>query len=394
MNLLIGSHFFAPYSKVGARRMTSFAIYLAQRGHNVYVIKANDREYGDNVVRNAGQLGGIKEIRPIGYYSGSLIKSSLNRAGYYKKEISAVMDSCHIDAVVMSSEPTEYLPLFRFIKRKDPSVICVMDIRDPLGLDDHYGGNALSFKRKLYILNNVRNERKAAKFVDYISVVTEESQRYYQRRYPSLGDRILCIKNGFDDINVNVDEIADSHSEPHRDAVYLGVFGQYYLYGAEYSECLVRLAKEYKDKAVIVRQFGVHDTELEDMFRAQGLEDRYEFVRSEGYPIDIARLASCDICVASHHTRSSCGTKIYDYMLVNRPIISLNPYYDSELSEQVRQFENGYACTNYEEFRSAFYDIAGKGSTVLDRDRDKLLANGRKHQFDLLTGKIESMLKK
>lgn len=367
--------------------MTALAIYLSKHNHNVYVVKADDREYGDSIAPHSNLERMIKEVRSIEYCSDRMLNSILIRRKMYREAFNEIIKTRKIDMAIMSAEPTEYLPLFKEIKANSPNTFCVMDIRDPLGLDDHYGGNALSLKRKVYILSNVLNEKLASKYVDMITVVTEEAKKYYEKRYPHLKQKIECIKNGYDDVIADISRI-DRSIARNDDEIQLGIFGQYYLYGAEYSEYLLRLTKEYSEKKVVIRQFGVHDVELERLFVENNAGDNYIFEKSEGYYKDISKLACCDIGVTAHHSRSSCGTKIYDYMLINRPIIALNSYESNELFNVVRQFENGYACRSYEAFRDAFLDIVTNKKVVLDHDRKKLQSNGREYQFDLLIKKI------
>ena len=96
----------------------------------------------------------------------------------------------------------------------------------------------------------------------------------------------------------------------------------------------------------------------------------------------MSHLGSADFFVVEDTSPDDVGTKIYDYIYWNKPVVAVVPP-EGPLAALVSGFENGFVCTTSDEVRAAVERIANEGLDCLDPalDRDRF---SRRHQNRLI----------
>ena len=87
------------------------------------------------------------------------------------------------------------------------------------------------------------------------------------------------------------------------------------------------------------------------------------------YTKAMQEMSSSDILVIVDVRQHALGTKIYDYIYLNKPIIYLGPKH-TDLSNFVLTFQNGYVCSNKQEVIDATNDIINQHKRDLANKED------------------------
>uniref|UniRef100_UPI004057A60D hypothetical protein n=1 Tax=Agathobacter sp. TaxID=2021311 RepID=UPI004057A60D len=395
MNILIISHFFAPYSQVGARRCTALETFLINKGENVFIAKANDKEYGDDVIRRPDTIVNAKRLS-IPFHKSFYKRKLVNVLEYWKVVKKCIRDNA-IDIVIISGGPFDYFSLIPKVKKEFHNIKCVLDIRDILDVKYYLSNEKLSIRQNIMINLYKLFEKNAVKVSDKCLCVTEEMIDFYKKRYPRYCDKFICIKNGYDDITIseNIKQLIVGGEERVNGGgtVVCGIFGKYGSYDAAYNKMLVDCVKHFEQMGIRIRikQFGEFEEKLKCAFEENGIGQLYEFHPSLGYEKDILELQKCDAAITTNFLSAALGTKIFDYIFINRPILAISPHKNGELCKLARYFENGFACSTYDEMLSAVNQIIHLDKYYLDHDTEKRLMYGRNYQFEKLYEVLESL---
>lgn len=394
MKFLIISHFFSPYAQVGAKRMTALASYLSQKGEDVYVLKANDAEYGAEIVEKTEAAEKWHTISLPNAYSNGIVKK-LARKGQYWKAVKEILKHTQIDVVIISGGPFNYFGIIPKIKNVWPNIKCVLDFRDVLDGTQCSVGST-SFLQKVGFKADLATEKKAVACADLCLTVSEQMNRTYQRRYPCYSSKFINIQNGFDNVTLSQatqDKIANYTDFEHKtgEPLRIGIFGKYGFYDSAYYDMLANCVQRMKEKGTQINivQFGVNETALRECFESRGLSAHYVFEPTVGYEKDLLKLQTCDAVIATNFLKEALGTKIFDYIWINRPIITINPHPDGEQIILTKKFQNGFACCDGDALEAAVEKLVQLECFVLDSDEEKRMQFGRKHQFERLYMKLK-----
>lgn len=399
MNFLIISHFFAPYAHVGAKRMTALAAYLNQRNENVYVLKANDLEYGSETVKNATLTEGVNVISLPNAHSNAVIRKIARKRQYWKA-VKALLKSTPIDVVIISGGPFNYFGVIPKIKCAWPNIKCVLDFRDLLD-GTQCSGDSTSFLQKIGFRVDLATEKKAVSCADLCLTVSEQMNRTYQRRYPCYSSKFINIQNGFDNVTLSQetqDKIANYADFKHRESEPLrfGIFGKYGFYDSKYYDMLANCVQKMKEEGTQIHivQYGVNETALRESFESRGLSAHYVFEPTVCYEQDLLKLQTCDAVIATNFLKEALGTKIFDYIWINRPIITINPHPDGEQITLTKKFQNGFPCCDGDALEDVFEAITNLKQLELDPNEEKRMEFGRRHQFDKLYMRLDEEMRR
>ena len=388
-NFLIISHFFAPFSGVGANRMTAVSVYLKNKGNNVFVLKANDQEYGDNVVLNKNLTEGLEVVSLDSNYDNKFLKKIM-RVKLYWNKVNDIIKNKHIQVVIISAGPFNYLKIISIIKEKYPNVKCIIDFRDILD-GSQCSTRKVSIMQKIGYNVDIRIERKAVEKADMCLTVSEQMNDFYKNRYDIYNDKFICIPNGYDDITTTIDlqnqlNGVNIKKNYKKNAIDIGVFGKYGFYDDKYYQIIAKAFVELKRRGINAKilQFGVREDKFEACFRKYELNDAYKYIPTNGYENDIIALNECSVVIATNFQKEALGTKIFDYIWINRPIITINPYLDGEQAKLTRKFENGYVCNTETEIVNAIEKINKLPEFILDSSNEKKLFYSRSYNYNKL----------
>lgn len=388
MNILILSHHFYPYKKVSAKRMTALAMFLHERENSVWVIHANESEYHKLIYEDKILPHNIKSIELKKYYHNPILKKFFRPVQYWC-EVKNIIEHDDIDVVVISSGPFNYLSIIPKIKKNWPNIKCVLDFRDVLDGEDN-NNNRKGISKKLGYFLDLYVEKNAVEVADLVMTVTDSMNVFYKKRYPKYSEKFINITNGYDDITTShiVQNSIINFNNYKRDnnkKITIGIFGKFGWYDHKYYELIRKVVTRLIKNGIYVcfKQYGYKEKELETKLLINE-KNCYEYVESKGYEKDILDLQRCDVAIATNYSKEALGTKIFDYIFINRPIIVLNPYIDGEMNRLVSRFKNGYPCTNEEDVYEAIVDLSEKKILMLSDDIKDLKCYGRRYQFSLL----------
>ena len=109
------------------------------------------------------------------------------------------------------------------------------------------------------------------------------------------------------------------------------------------------------------------------------------------YQAGMARLGDADFFVVEDTSPDDVGTKIYDYIFWNKPVVAVVPP-EGPLAKLLSGFANGFVCTTSDEVRAVVERIAAERLDCLDPnlDRDRF---SRRHQNKIIEGVLEDAVR-
>ncbi len=347
MNVLIVAPIFAPDKSVGAVRMSSLSAYLVDKGISLYVL-TNKKQNVDNTIH------GIVEIREIvEAKGGGLIKRRQNFGNNQKKYSLEFISWCSctkFDVVIVSGGPFYTFQIAEEAKRL--GIPCILDFRDPWILDIREFSDYFSPKKNLLKLIQLRAESSAVKAATAIVTVTETWKEKYCKHYKKFKEKFVLIENGYDDRLLKTIDLPNTENSGFT----VGVFGKIFYYTKNYSMVFLSALKSY-DKDLSVLQIGDREADTDKLIKKIKLSP--EIIKSTGfvdYVDGIKLLNGVDAFLIIDARKGAIGTKIYDYIYLNKPIIFVGPR-NTVIANMVSKFENGFVCSSEDEVINAFNEI-------------------------------------
>ncbi len=359
MNLLIVSPYYAPYSRVGSVRMISLSRYLAKQGHSVTVFaldeKSLEEEAGSQCL-NSPVPKNVEVVR-FSVINGKglrYIKREHIRAEEFRRQLEAYLQTQAFDLMLVSCGPFYTLRHIKKISRKY-SLPYVIDYRDLGGLDTRSSASSalLRIKSRAVSYWQTNREKQCAKSAAHLVVVCPGDQEKTQSAFPIPPSAVTTIYNGYDDSVLpppNTWKKRDTGS-----SVRIGYFGKFMVYspqrGGWLLEALDALRREGTD--IALHHIGAPNPLIEEYIRKQNLDPAvYIGYGDMDYPKGMEALSQSDILASEYVHPTGLGTKVFDYIYLNRPVISISPpeiYYSRFLA----QFENCFICNSKEEIKQA-----------------------------------------
>ena len=388
MKILIVSYFFEPYNGVGAIRMTSFSKYLVENGNKVTIIKADNIYYGNNIhttLENSKlKIINVKIKLKNDFLNFLRIKLT------FKKTIDKELNKLSYDWIIFSGGPYFYFSLGRYFKKKY-AINYILDFRD---LWVYESRTPKKFLSKLYI-NIIRkyhsiDEKLSIKHAKYVITVTPSDNNRMINAYETYKIKFNVIYNGFDD-NKLIDLSHISQKSNINNPINLMVFGKFMYYGEETSliffstiNNLIKNGKSIKITHIGNREEAVYKMLIKfdlpfDMYVCTGVCD---------YKKGMEVLQSADIFISIYPVRSGLGTKVFDYIFHNKPVV-LFGYKNSEIATFFSQFENFYCCESTSEGSLIMTKIINQGSQKLDSKIDPVLYS-RTYQWNKFIALLKS----
>ncbi|RKJ42863.1 hypothetical protein D7X98_18225 [bacterium 1XD8-76] len=331
MNILILSLAYAPFSGVGAARMTSLSQYLTEQGHKVTVVCY------DSKVFNEQEL-----LRPIPEKVKRVVVDRLNNRikniNYLKNRVLKTVENGKFNICISSVGPYETMFFIHELWRKY-RLPYVIDYRDPWLYEKstlaEKGIIGLKVKMRDFLCQFV--ERRAIKYAAKIVEVTDYCKRDLIQRYHLSDDKCQVIYNGYE-------KTLFHEKYPRKDYLTLGIAGKI-SYNVSAMKLFLQTCGEFTDctRPIRVKHIGKKEGDLQEEF-----PETYRECGVKGYQETMETLSGMNILLIVYSHLSGLGTKIFDYIALNKPIIYIGTA-PSELSEMVRGFENGYVCGTKEE---------------------------------------------
>lgn len=221
-HILVFCYAYPPYPGIGGRRWVKFAKELKRNGVEVSVISSDPPAAEHSVWKNGASLTN-HIILPLKYprslilfpkslagrirYKFDLLKIKLlTKENYYDRTIfwkqqlieaySILIKNNDITHVVISAAPFSWLSHVDELRKLNPSVKFVADIRDPWTTNKSaYGFSALSPKRMKV---EWKAELKMLQNFDKVITVNDAISDYFKSLSPNNSEKLVTIPNGFD----------------------------------------------------------------------------------------------------------------------------------------------------------------------------------------------------
>lgn len=361
MKILIVAPIFPPDSNVGALRMESLCTFLRKKEHEIILLTN-------------------KKLKPIPKTLVSLcyeveINESKKITGYrlfnkYKKAyddlFTSVLSAEYIDVIIISGGPFYTFQMSK--KAKDKAVPCILDFRDPWVFDFRGLSDILSVKRLVTRIAFAPMERGSIKNATAVVTVTSGWVHQFKLLYPSFKEKFYLIENGYDDEKLRTLCISKK-CETHSNIIKIGVFGKLFYYSKYYSMLFLRSIKEVQDnngKHFFIQQIGDREPEADRYISKIGLAG--DFLLSSGfvsYEKGIQDLVDCDVFLMIDSRKHALGTKIYDYIYLEKPILFIGSK-KSSFSSLIQKYGNGYVCETKREIINALLSICHRNNHAIN----------------------------
>ena len=386
--ILIAAHYFAPCSLVGARRPAYFADYLSNKGREVIVCKAHNRYYGNDVSGQSLERNNIQYINvEINEQKNSII-NAIKWLIAYKREINEIIAEHKIDLIFISGGPFFYFLLGSFFKKKY-GIPFVLDFRDP------WYDRELEIGLKGKIINIIKYflEKKSLGNADLIINVTESLTKMCITRNPEKKrGRFVTIYNGYDDKllnNNNTTRLKDHFSEGDYK---IGIFGKFSYYNIKHADILLESVSELMselNKKITIYHLGSEEEYLIKKTEL-GLKDQFIYMGNREYNEGIEIMKNMDVMILNNRSKYALGTKVFDYMFINKPIIAFIEK-ESELGALLNKFGNGFTVQSKSEFKRFIKYIIDNNITCLDTNID-FRKYSREFQAELMSDELKKIM--
>ncbi len=362
MNILIVSPWFSPFLGVGALRMSSFVSYLLAQNDDVTVLKLCDDSYPKHLM-------GDKTIDGVHYIEARLQNKSkfLESAEIFYRKIDDVMKIKKFDVLVCSCGPF-YTMLACEKACKKHGVFFVLDYRD-LWIYHHkeYLNLFSKIRHIRFVLKHKKYEKAAVEQADLFVAVTPWSLDIMKEKYRLKASHLIF--NGYDDTTLNSINLDVDKSHKNNTFTEICFFGKmtYYspLLAKEYLLAVKNLiTKGYKIKIIHISEQEPQTQSL--LNEIQFPLDCYTCTGRLSYKDGMKIVISTDICAAVIDYKAGLGTKIFDYMYANKPIVTIAPD-GSEFAHLLKGCENAYVFQNGDKIEQSIQKIIDMNIDDLDK---------------------------
>lgn len=360
--------------------MTHLAKTLTANGYLVDVVKAADDYYGLDIEEDTEQT--VHSITQVTVSSNNKYIQYYEWIGAYIKAASELIRNTNYSACLVSASPYQYFAAANYIAKKY-GIPLILDIRDRLAPDacgvEHYTG-VVALLNRIRLKINQEIELNAISTASACVLVGKDEKNWYKQKYQKYRDKFYVVRNGYDaSIQSEIEKLSAPSAPLQSNRILrLAVLGKIGFYVPEHLFVLRDALDELVNAGFIIQfdQYYPDDINCIDCFKDR---DYYRARDMLPYEQALATLrTNYDVMVTSNLSYG-IGTKIFDYVLVNKPVIALCTK-GSELAEIASSFQNGFACEDSEEIISALTLICNNNIQVLDTSKKKRLAFSREEQ--------------
>ncbi len=358
MRILIISPYFAPFTGVGALRMTSLAEYLIQNGHAVTVVKMDNSCYGLKPGEGL-HMPAVTEVSCICPENGGEAAQS---------SIAAALEQCgrDYDCMIVSCGPYYTLkPVLAY--QKETGIPLVVDYRD-LWLYDPRPVTSLRF-----LLGLVKErltygplERELMKRCAAFVTVTPGCCQIMEKHYPFIKGKSHCIYNGYSEI-----ALPARQEQPQRETFDLCFLGKLGYYAQDQALVFFRAVKQLLDRGYPLRivHVGTPEAQTLELIQSAGIPEECFCERGQmPYSQALAAAGEADMFVAIISYASGLGTKLFDYIYLNKPILGIAPA-NSEFEALLQSgAENWAVCQTQEQIMAGIQKIVDEKADCLTKD--------------------------
>lgn len=336
--ILIISPYFYPYTGVGALRMTSLAKYLAENDFQVTVLKWN--HYRDQT---------YQPDEPLAYPFIQILEypPSLMRGKALAEELFRLHQLNCYHLLLLTCGPFDTIrPTMDFIKQS--KIPFLVDFRD-LWIYDPCPHKTLRFKlgRIRHFIKNTMVEKHLLSLCSKYIVVTPGNLSIMWKHYPKYKKKGICIYNGYDESAL----IRSTGQERNKAEFSICILGKFAYYSKENALKLLCAVKKLIEDGyqIKIHHIGTYEDAIHDLLKQSGLSrDAIIEYGQLPYQEALSIAEKCNVMSVIVSYANGLGTKVFDYIALNRPIICIAPP-NSEIEALLAPAENAFPCQTSEE---------------------------------------------
>lgn len=363
MKILIVSPFFLPDTSVAVVRISSLARTLIKDGHDLTIIRNEYRKDNNSLSKNELELINLKSFKVDINESTNFIEASKRYKNIFRK----VMQNESFDLVLITAGPYYTIPLCK-ISKQEFKTKCIIDYRDLWIFDIR---KKTEFLKPLNLIKKIiyfPMEKVNIKHADLVVTVTEEWKDILSKVYRT--NKVRLISNGYDDGLLQ--GLPEIEKYPYKGKFVIGVFGKLSYYSVEYGtlffKAMKQLLKKYPD--LLILHIGEAEKQTEEAIKLSGFDgNKYINTGFIGYSQGIQLLKKSSVNVVIDIRKGAMGTKFYDYIFVNKPLVYLGKK-NTQLDHLIKQLENGFTCYSEESVIDAISKIKEEEINLLTNRTD------------------------
>ncbi|MGN1268608.1 MAG: glycosyltransferase [Candidatus Aphodocola sp.] len=388
--LMLGPY--APHGQVGAQRIISLSRFLVKNGNDVTVLCLSEetlKEMDKNGL-TATIPNGVKVVSyNITNNCNSLMKKNFINERECKKALEKELKNNEYDIIFISVGPF-YTMYSMKIARKN-KIPYVLDYRDlHLSSPDKRKRKGFINKLKFLLSYPARffQEYICIKNASKITVVSPEMKKNLCGYFHVGAEKVEVVFNGYDDYSLkNI-----TRGKINKSIFYIGYFGKLMYYNKNFTIMLFNVLERLNKKGYKIKlmHIGPQSKEIEQFFstKLKCKENIYEYVGQKDYKAGIELLTTCNAYYLEYEMPEGPGTKIFDYIFLNKPIIGVVKPKIS-LERLLNKFENAFVCYDEDDIEKAITKIIDKKIVVLANDEKNKVS---KYSRDFQNKKVEKLL--
>lgn len=388
MSYLIVSPAYAPYSGVGSNRMMSFTQYLVEQGYEVIVLRNSPETWPEDSLKSTPPSGVI--VRDV------LVKGHFDDcAELYYEAITKVYDDYHIDCAVYSCNPYYTIVAAAKLKLRNGTPF-IIDFRDLWINDETFTRSVLKRIKKIIIRHRFKfKEWKCISKADHVVTVTPRELDALKKQYPKYSDKMSVIYNGYDEKRLS--DTLDNEENDKIDTILkllddcysIGFFGKFGYYDYEYMVELLNAVKEVNKKGICLKIVHIGDLDSKSEKAMADVDFPNELYIRTGYldyktGVELLKHFTIN-CLIVHYKRG-LGTKLFDYIYVDKPVVYFAPP-DSSIADVLNTCAHSYRCENHEDAQKAIQEVIQNKINTLD------CAEKEKYSRTIQNAQYEKLLK-
>lgn len=366
MNILIISPYYPPESTVAVVRMASLSRFLIECNHDVTVLRNRYNMMNDKQNPQMEIPSGVKAYEVGISTKGSGFKAFQQNYKNYLAELNTLLANETFDVTIISAGPFYTLPLTKYLKVKH-KMNCIVDFRDLWTFDYRGIKQLLKIKNILTKPLSYLIELRSLKYADKVVTVTSGWRNKLIKYFPMYKEKFYVIYNGYDD-----SLLVESFLQSKSDEIILGFFGKLSYYSHSYTlkffEAVKSLIDTYELK--ILQVGDIEEETINIMSSLDYPKTDFTYTGFMDYKAGIQVVSSSRVFIIIDIRDSGLGTKVYDYIYMNKPIIYIGKK-NTDLANFVSGFVNGYACETVDEITEALETIVENDVYHLYDDLEK-----------------------
>ena len=186
-------------------------------------------------------------------------------------------------------------------------------------------------------------EYLSIKYASAVVAVTEKNTDILKRRYKKYACKVITVYNGHEDMSSFVKENRNCEC-----SYSILCAGKFIYYNEKAALDLIRAVNTLNEKGIqikIIHMGEESDNALELLKKNNVKTDNYQYIGKMGYNDAMQRLCHADAAVIIYGSKEGLGTKVFDYIGLNKPII-YSGILPSELGEFISKFDNTVIADN------------------------------------------------